>query len=64
MFNKGKYDIMILMKIIFVCLIVLPFLIFSLYLLRYIFKVLSASKKKDKMRKNQSQTSYRNDYFR
>lgn len=44
--NKGKYDIMILMKILFVCLIVLPFLLFSLYILRYTFKVLNASKKK------------------
>ena len=64
MLNKGKYDIMILMKIIFVCLIVLPFLLFSLYLMRYTFKALYISKKKDQMRKNQSQTIKRNNYFR
>ncbi len=62
--NKGKYDIMILMKILFVCLIVLPFLLFSLYILRYTFKVLNASKKKDQIRKNQMQTTKRNNYFR
>ena len=61
--NKGKYDIMILMKILFVCLIVLPFLLFSLYILRYTFKVLNASKKKDQIRKNQMQTTRRNYYF-
>ena len=62
--NKGKYDIMILMKILFVCLIVLPFLLFSLYILRYTFKALNASKKKDQIRKNQMQTTKRNNYFR
>lgn len=62
--NKGKYDIMILMKILFVCLIVLPFLLFSLYILRYTFKVLNASKKKNQIRKNQMQTTKRNNYFR
>ena len=64
MLNKGKYDIMILMKIIFVCLIVLPFLLFSLYIMRYTFKALYISKKKDQIRKNQSQTIKRNNYFR
>lgn len=55
---------MILMKILFVCLIVLPFLLFSLYILRYTFKVLNASKKKNQIRKNQMQTTKRNNYFR
>lgn len=55
---------MILMKIIFVCLIVLPFFIFSLYLIRYTYKALSASKKRDRAKKDQSQVSIRKDKFR
>lgn len=55
---------MILMKIIFVCLIVLPFFIFSLYLIRYTFRALSASKKRARVKKVQSQASSRRDKFR
>lgn len=55
---------MILMKIIFVCLIVLPFFIFSLYLVRYTYKALSASKKRDRVQNYQSQASTRKDRFR
>ena len=55
---------MILMKIIFVCLIVLPFFIFSLYLIRYTFKALSASKKRDKVKNLQSQATVRKDKIR